>query len=480
MFVIVSHPFADFRMFVDGDTRRVASPSLPLGVPGKDFIRSSGILKSRKAGGVVEWPGEEIFVDASSALILPNAIGKTQLGTAENKFSIKHVIRRLHSDGNTARFDIGFKIDEVSFAPDKKQIDLFSVVNEILGMDVGIRSADTTLVNRSLVSAGKLLAEHFLISTTKHSSPRVECPLWWFSSGQPTAIIEYEPADDKIIAGIRKKLKNITRHESGIAHSWLNVKGIRCGVWFVEKTTSACDSARRLRIHLLRLHAEVESLRLILSRLNSNDWSRSGGSNDAQERIQLYLNKTLGGLQKEARYGYVQSPLLEIARQAHDNVLEGYSTTLLHMRRQVLSKVDNYLSVATSNAKIVNHYHGGVMNTSIQLGNVSVGGDFNLAIAESITDSFNRVKNAQADETLKARLEELTQTVTGLVAKLSPPLAERVSQDLKSLVSEALSPTPRKAWYEVSAQGILDATKSVAELAAPVTSAISAVLALMG
>lgn len=480
MFVIVSHPFADFREFLDGDTRRVTSPSLPLGVPGKDFLRSSGILTSRKSGGVIEWPGEEVFIDATSALVLPDAIGKKQLGTAENQFNIKHVVRRLHSDGNTTRFDIGFKLAKVNSSSKKKQIDRLSVVNEILSLDIGVRCTRTALLNRSLVSAGKLLAKHFLISTTKHSHPKIDCPLWWLSSGQPTAIIEYESADGKIITDAGKKLKNVTRHESGIAHSWLNVKGLRCGVWFVEKSTSDCDSTRRLRIHLLRLHAEVESLRLVLSKVNSDDWSHSKKNKYAQDRLQLYLNKTLGDLQKKSRYGHVQSPILEIARQAHDNVLEGYATSLLHMRRQVLSKVDNYLSTELSDAKIVNHYHGGVMNTSIQLGNVSVGGDFNLAIAESITDSFNRVTKSQTDVTLKAKLEELTQVIAELSNKLSPPLAERVSQDLSSLVTEAISPTPRKEWYEVSAQGILDATKSVAELAAPVASAISAVLALIG
>jgi hypothetical protein len=119
------------------------------------------------------------------------------------------------------------------------------------------------------------------------------------------------------------------------------------------------------------------------------------------------------------------------------------------------------------------------MNTTIQIGNVSVTGDFNVVTAQNIRDSFNKASGPGVADELKEKLQALTIEVGKLATKLPPDDAEKVSRDLHTLASEATSKAPRKAWYELSGQGLIEAAKTVAAMAGPVTKAVKAVLSLL-
>jgi hypothetical protein len=75
--------------------------------------------------------------------------------------------------------------------------------------------------------------------------------------------------------------------------------------------------------------------------------------------------------------------------------------------------------------------------------------------------------------------EVLTVEVGKLAAQLPPEEAEKVSRDLQTLTTEATSKSPRKAWYELSGKGLVDAAKTVAAMAGPITTAVKAVLSLL-
>jgi hypothetical protein len=119
------------------------------------------------------------------------------------------------------------------------------------------------------------------------------------------------------------------------------------------------------------------------------------------------------------------------------------------------------------------------MNTTIRIGEVSVTGDFSFVTARNIQDSFNKSSSTVGNTQLKQTLQALTAEVGRLAAKLSKDEAEKVSQDLQTLTSEATSKSPRRKWYELSAEGLIEAAKTVAEMAEPVSTAVKAVLALL-
>ena len=63
--------------------------------------------------------------------------------------------------------------------------------------------------------------------------------------------------------------------------------------------------------------------------------------------------------------------------------------------------------------------------------------------------------------------------------KAPADVQEKAAKNLEKLTKEATSPKPDRQWYEVSAEGLLDAAKAVAGMAAPITSAVKAVLSLL-
>ena len=80
---------------------------------------------------------------------------------------------------------------------------------------------------------------------------------------------------------------------------------------------------------------------------------------------------------------------------------------------------------------------------------------------------------------LQKRLDELAQLVEVLATKLPPEKAKEVRQDLDTLTDQAKSDAPRQKWYELSADGLMEAANTVADMASPVTKAVKAVLSLI-
>lgn len=123
------------------------------------------------------------------------------------------------------------------------------------------------------------------------------------------------------------------------------------------------------------------------------------------------------------------------------------------------------------------------MATNTQNVNVSgnVGGDFTVSqvVAETISNSLNRVEKSDTSDELKQKLADLHELVKQLTPKLTQDQQEKAAKNLEVLAKEATSKTPDRAWYEVSAKGLKEAAATVAEMAAPITKAVQAVLALL-
>lgn len=119
-----------------------------------------------------------------------------------------------------------------------------------------------------------------------------------------------------------------------------------------------------------------------------------------------------------------------------------------------------------------------INNVTINLGN---GATFTgpVSVGENIRVSYGAATSASGDQ-LRHRLEE----VVGLVSKLTETIdsvdkKNDVSVQLKSFVEEAKKDKPSKWMLDISSKGLLEAAKTVAEMAAPVTMAVKAVLELI-
>ena len=106
-------------------------------------------------------------------------------------------------------------------------------------------------------------------------------------------------------------------------------------------------------------------------------------------------------------------------------------------------------------------------------------GDINQVAADTISNAFNKVTQSSAPQELKAELGKLNQAVAEMVKLLPEEKQREVAQDLKTFTDEATSGSPRKKWYDLSAEGLIEAAKAVGEVATPVITAAKTVLTLL-
>jgi hypothetical protein len=107
-------------------------------------------------------------------------------------------------------------------------------------------------------------------------------------------------------------------------------------------------------------------------------------------------------------------------------------------------------------------------------------------VAKTIQDSFNTVSTASADQDLKTVLGELHKAVLTMLeeAKSKGQLTEEeqaaVARDLESLSNEAVAASPRRKWYQLSAESLKDVAKTLGAIGIPVLELTARVLALLG
>ena len=112
----------------------------------------------------------------------------------------------------------------------------------------------------------------------------------------------------------------------------------------------------------------------------------------------------------------------------------------------------------------------------VKIGNNNSG---NLVLGDAIQHSFNRADELTDNDKLKETLKQLCTQVQELTKSLPPAKQAEVEQDLASLVAEATKETPRQKWYELSADGLIEAAKACAGMASPVISTVKSILALL-
>lgn len=103
-----------------------------------------------------------------------------------------------------------------------------------------------------------------------------------------------------------------------------------------------------------------------------------------------------------------------------------------------------------------------------------------VVVAEQIQQSFNKAAAGADNGELRAYLKQLAVEVAELTRALPAETARECARDLEVLTTEALAPAPRKKWYELAAQGLLDAAGKVGEIAGKIIKIVTSVLAILG
>ena len=88
----------------------------------------------------------------------------------------------------------------------------------------------------------------------------------------------------------------------------------------------------------------------------------------------------------------------------------------------------------------------------------------NFMVGNKIKESFNKSDSANVNDNLKDLLKQLTMDVAKMTEKLTDEQAEQIADDLQTLTNEAIREKPRQKWWELSAEGLKDAAKTVGDV----------------
>lgn len=489
MFVVAQFPLADARPFLPVETFRLLTPSFPLAVPNQEFLRFHGPVMARPRGGVREWSGEEVFSRAKRVLRLPRDGEGTELVRG-----FRFAFRRFFSDGLTVlRTEIGM-VTRGRFLRD--QHGLLAALADVLMLRVAIpellpESKQMRWARVKLHEAGPCLAAAYLRASTAGTRIRdQQVQKWWVEDGAPLLLVECRPREADAVPKHARHIATLTSLGIELVHYWVQCDGKRLSTWILSRSPGAdLDTLRRLRVHLLRLHAEQESLRQVLRWLSQKKIEVDPGSSISDD-LQQYLSDTLRRITREKHSGLPAGEIFDAALDYEELVHEGARATLLEqlgkMRLNLRRNLERYTAARSSeNAapKIIINPKGDVVlhqTQTITLGaGVVIHGNFTAIVARHVENAFNKADKSAADAELKEKLKELTTLIAKATSEMPAGKAEEASRDLETLVTEVTSPKPRKKFYEVSADGLIEAAKTCATMAGPVTSAVKAVLSLL-
>jgi hypothetical protein len=333
-------PVADLRKFVIDETHALTAPSWPSPAPGREFVRSFGGVKPRMRGGIGPWVGEEAFCDAHHAVRFPGGARWWDLGgVLEDWPFFGWAYRRLLSDGRgVTRVEVGIS----NWWP-------LGAYGPEVGVEVISRACATGQLelkethggwsSAALLQAGPLLTPLLLRSTTKFVPGGVFSPnKSWIRDGQPVFLVEYGPLEHEgKLPGRAIPLSGMSGIELSVVPS--QEFGVYFRTWFLRVDPAADpDAVRRIRVHLLRIHAERECLRRVLEAIIDDTVTVERGV-EATDCLQEYLNNVLSRLFKPSYQGIRQAEVLEAAYESDGIIGEAEMATLLAKLEEIRGNV---------------------------------------------------------------------------------------------------------------------------------------------
>lgn len=248
-------------------------------------------------------------------------------------------------------------------------------------------------------------------------------------------------------------------------------------IWVHSSLRRPSASANAIRVSLFRLHAEREALTIVLRAL------QKGRLGEVGLGLERYLAAAETTLFAARRNGVDQSMLAPVF-SAYDSftavelkALEDRLADQRQTRERTLRLASSFTGPDGRTMIIVEH--GGKVEMSTfnvdargSSGQVNVGGTFvnNGTIITSIGDP---------------KIQEATQALNKLAEQLAAKLIdagdkERVANKTEAFVREAAAKKPDPELLKVTGKGLVEAAKTVAEMAAPIANAVMVVLGLFG
>ena len=330
MHFIFQFPLVDLRPLLP-DSGKCSNPQwTTLGKNEKYFIRNFGEIKKRRAGGSDDWLAEDYLCDARNALHFENLQAKGFSYAAGKQASVIHSYRRYYSDGRfLGKFEIGLVDNaekKINHATDKTPRPLAANVLRHYS-NLAVRMNKESL---KLYELGQPLADDYCRNTTITGYPKKE-KQHAVLPGEIILLVSFSdpelftlPEKCFLVQSIPLPAENKMIHLYGyrFAHEGLQFK-----VWFIEMppgedSAEAKEKLRNLRINLLRIHSEKETIRLIINSIGKGRITLQPQSKEAL-LLGSYFKKTAEKIFQKERYNLLQESILQFALKSEQTVEKG-------------------------------------------------------------------------------------------------------------------------------------------------------------
>lgn len=488
MFVIVQFPIADARRFVDAPLSYLQRPSWKAPQAGvvSEYVWGFGRVMYRTAEVDPAWSDEACYVLAARSVRLPDLVRrKVALRSGGTPAVITCSFRRLFHDGTcVARVEVGFNVRSAVAAAGS--LDAEAVVDYLLALPSIVPETGRVTRPRQLALQGPHLAGRYRDASTPRPflGGRV-----LVAAGNPVVLVD---DSDRRRVTLPKKLEDASAATAGrIPLGFALTRFGRAGIptWYLGPNSWAdTDMRRKLRICLLRLHAEEEVLDRVISWVDGGSLAYVPGS-DAADRLDAYINRATQLLERRLNYGLPSSAI----RDAYDAVTEVNRRDVSAQRRaafdgmrlQVRRKAELFITRRDAVRPLIT-VEGDYVNEKIKIDaqNIEgsqIGGSGNI---QTISDSFNEFASAHGKEdNLLSQMKIISENVAALVAELQaqdPDAAKEVTETFQSFAEESAKKAPKTGTLRVLGHALIDAGKKVAKVAAPMAAAVAAVMQIFG
>ncbi|HTI07583.1 MAG TPA: hypothetical protein VL832_03470 [Puia sp.] len=339
MFLILQYPLTDLRSIIPNN-RRLRKPQWPT-PDDNTSLRHFGVVTPRLAGGVDDWPGEQIFCLSRRAIRIEQ-LTQQKLSFEGNWLEFKGAFRRFFSNGRfMGKFELALTNPADVFAneyaegegPVKPLAGLFeAAIRSFLELKVFFQISKTVKDQARLYEAGPSLAKLYLTGSTKKRHLSQTQP-WWIKAGKPLLVIVFENTGNLELPPHAKKQQEFAQHGVTLYSLLYPVqknKWIKCwliGVDLRHDSSSSREFIRQLRINLFRINAEKEALRHVLNEISSGNHPIE--EEETRQSLADYLEEATSKLLRKVRHGIDQANILEHALYNEDAATPGELETLL-------------------------------------------------------------------------------------------------------------------------------------------------------
>jgi hypothetical protein len=436
------------------------------------FVRYFGPVVDRRKPADVAWADERFFCHAKHAMALPDL---------QASRDIRCAFRRLFvAEGKVvARIEVGFSPTvPVGETPEA----LVAVPLSIGRLAARVPEEGGPGSTRPLISQGRRLARLYAYSTTKKGAPTESARL--VEAGRPMVLVELRRSEAFTPPESTRVIDPERVGGCDLAFLWLATDSGGVPAWIMRPGRDP-SRARSLRLSLLRLNAERESLAVVI-RLMNREALHFEPETDPGQRLKDYLNTSTRRLKQDTWSGISQSAVVE-AIDATQEVTEsadreGLQRSLEGVEHQIAAKVESYFKEreATRPGETYNVSEGGiVVNRGINIKDSTITGS-NVIAAETMRDALVKFQAAPVSDERKQAVADLVNVATDLVGKLPDEKAKAdVTKRVEVITKQAAEDEPLEDVVRAAGETIVKIGQGVADLAEPIAKAVNAVLSVL-